>query len=251
MKHLLPKFKIYTLIYIGLCFYFKWYKETILLFVILLFHEYAHVIMAYVLKYKIEQIVIYPFGAFMNISDYGYHEIKEDLWVAMAGLCSHLFLLLLAPLFCRLFNKHMTNYYIHFNLQILLFNLLPIYPLDGGKIMLCLLSYFFDYLKSLKLTLLFSFIHLFLLILFNFDVKCIFVYLFLFIQVLDFYNHYYYMYMGLLLCRKENKKRKPILNKKNVFYKNRENYYLKKGAIIDEKTAIKSGFFIDKATLWW
>ena len=44
---------------------------------------------------------------------------------------------------------------------------------------------------------------------------------------------------------------KPILNKKNVFYKNRENYYLKKGAIIDEKTAIKSGFFIDKATLWW
>lgn len=251
MKKYMPKFPFYTIVYILICFYFHWYKETILLFAIILFHEYAHVIVAKCLNYEIEGVIVYPFGAMAQIKDYGYHRNIEDLWVAMSGLCSHLFLLTITRVFAHFFGTHLTNLYIQFNYQILCFNLLPIYPMDGLKIIQCLLSYFIDYLKTLQISVVCSYVGIFLLVRFAFLWQNIFVYSFLFIHTVIYHKNYYYYYLKFLFSRKDDFKRKPIIHKRKVFYKNKQNYYLKKDEIINEKTAIKSGFFIDNRSIWW
>ena len=37
------------------------------------------------------------------------------------------------------------------NIYILIFNLLPVYPLDGSKLLLLFLSYFIDYQKAMQI----------------------------------------------------------------------------------------------------
>src|SRR5699024_4199904 len=48
-----------------------------------------------------------------------------------------------------LWNAEWVHYLIQANIIIALFNLLPIYPLDGGKIMLAALSYFISFYEAL------------------------------------------------------------------------------------------------------
>lgn len=251
MKMYFPKISIWSVFYISLCFYFKWYKETIVLFSIILIHEYAHVLMAKYFKYDFKGVILYPFGAVAKINDYGWHINREDLWVAIAGICSHLFLLSFSNLFKHIFGEHLGNYYIQFNWQIMLFNMLPIYPLDGHKIIQCLLSYQIDYLKSIQISLVISYVCLFYLIRYNFQLHYLIVYIFLFMQILSYHKKYYYHYISFLINRKDDLRRKPTLNKKRVFYKNKQNYYLTKEGIINEKIAIKSRFFIDNENIWW
>lgn len=66
--------------------------------------------------------------------------------------------LLMTPYQTKLFTT------IHYN--ILVFNLLPIYPLDGGRIIEVLLCYFMSYQDSYKVTFLISYLSLLLIFIF-------------------------------------------------------------------------------------
>lgn len=249
MKKYLPRFHITTVIYIGVCFYLKWYKEPLLLLGIIIFHEYSHLVVSAILGYDIEGITVYPFGAFLKINDYGYHEIWKDLWVASAGAFSHLLLYILANCFRDFFGEHLYYYFMVFNFQVLFFNLLPIYPMDGSKICICLLSYFLDYLVCLKMVLVISFISLIVLIYYSLGIPYIFVYIFLLIMQVEFSQSFYLWYTLLLATRKDNIKRKEVLHHDLKFYRNKQNFYDLNGKIYDEKSFIKSRIFIDNTHL--
>lgn len=248
MKTFIPKFHLSTLFYLLLCFYLKWYKEPILLLGIILFHEYAHYLVAYLLGYDVEGIVVYPFGAFLRINDYGYKEIWKDLGVAIAGGCSHLLLFALGDYFRGFMGVHLYHYFLQFNWQVLLFNLLPIYPMDGAKILLCILSSFIDYLICLKMLLILSFLGLVLLMIYCFDASYIVVYSFLIMQIYKFSQTFYYEYTMTILRRSGNNRRKAVLHDDVTFLRGKQNFYLFNGAILDEKSFIKSRIFIDNKT---
>jgi stage IV sporulation protein FB len=101
----------------------------------LLVHEAAHAIAAKNAGFRIERIAFYPFGAVMKL-DGG--PIDRDLFwtVAAAGpVCSLTaagILQLVKPLFGA---SEITALLIRVNLAIGLINLLPAYPLDGGRIL--------------------------------------------------------------------------------------------------------------------
>lgn len=153
------------LLFIPLGIYTHTYKIFLMILFILVIHECGHLICAKVLHFKIENVTIYPFGVSAKIYGMGYGVIWKENLVLISGLFTHL----IQPIFFYIMLKNgwiSENFFIYcnrMNVSIFMFNLLPIYPLDGGRIMLNMIHLFITYEKGLKITYVLSFIHLFLL----------------------------------------------------------------------------------------
>lgn len=123
-----------------------WYAFTGELFLFLLSaivalqHECAHAFAAYKLGYKLNAIVLMPFGAVID-GDLKGISFKDEIYVALCGpLCN----LITAIFFVALWWFEPTMYAFtdaafYSSLSIALVNLLPAYPLDGGRILYCCL----------------------------------------------------------------------------------------------------------------
>ena len=110
----------------------------IMLFSIL--HEVGHIVVGLMLRFKPEKIEIMPFGVSVafnknNINE-EYNEKNlniREIFVALAGPITSLLLVILT---LKVDFKYISkNSAIYSNLIILFFNLIPIYPLDGGRIL--------------------------------------------------------------------------------------------------------------------
>lgn len=113
-----------------------------------------------IFKIEVDKIYIYPFG---GISKF-HISLNEKLWkeliiLIMGPLTQFLFYLLVIHLGIA---EHYQNLIKIYNYTILGFNLLPIYPLDGGKLLNILLSYQTSFRRSLKLTIFISYLTVFL-----------------------------------------------------------------------------------------
>lgn len=139
-------------------------------------HECAHAFTAQKLGYKLNRIVLMPFGAVID-GDLKGIGVKDELIVAISGPLCNLFT---AFFFVALWWFYPTAYAYtdtayYSSLAIALVNLLPAYPLDGGRIFQCLLENALSKTRKFSLssetyarkisrgfTLLFAFILLFL-----------------------------------------------------------------------------------------
>ena len=130
---------------------------------LIVIHELGHFLTAYLLKWKVDKIKFYPYGGTSVFKEDINRPLKEELLILLMGpIIQLLFFLILIKIPLSIKNINLlTNY----NYSILLFNLLPIYPLDGGKLVQIILSYLLPYKKSIYITLYFSFFLLFLLFL--------------------------------------------------------------------------------------
>ncbi len=104
-------------------------------------HECAHAFAAAKLGYKLNAVVLMPFGAVID-GDMRGISLKDEIFVALCGpLCN----LATAVLFVALWWFAPTAYAFtdtafYSSLAIALVNLLPLYPLDGGRIFRCMLT---------------------------------------------------------------------------------------------------------------
>ena len=122
-------------------FYFTnqlWIYFLVMFFSVL--HEIGHIIVGLLLKMKPEKIEIMPFG--LRVSFYTNFEDKniklKEIFVTIAGPLTSLALAILCT----------TQEAIYSNILILLFNIIPIYPLDGGRIVKAILHMKFGVVKS-------------------------------------------------------------------------------------------------------
>ena len=123
-----------------------WYACTGELFLFLLSaivaiqHECAHAFAAARLGYRLRNIILMPFGAVIDGDMQGIG-FKEEIFVAACGpLCN----LITAAFFVAIWWFEPTMYAFtdtayYASLAIALVNLLPAYPLDGGRILRCAL----------------------------------------------------------------------------------------------------------------
>lgn len=104
-------------------------------------HECAHAFAAAKLGYKLNRIVLMPFGA---VIDGDLHDIsfKDEAFVAICGpLCNLATALLFGALWWFAPDLYAyTDTAFYSSLAIALVNLLPAYPLDGGRIVYCALA---------------------------------------------------------------------------------------------------------------
>ena len=104
-------------------------------------HELAHAFAAARLGYRLNKIVLMPYGAVID-GDLTEISLKDEIAVAISGpLCN----LLTAAGFAALWWFYPTAYAYtdsacFLSLSIALVNLLPAYPLDGGRILKCALA---------------------------------------------------------------------------------------------------------------
>jgi len=107
-----------------------YFTEQIELYLVVMFfstiHEIGHIIMGLILKMKPERLEIMPCG--LSVSFYTNFENKhltiKEILVALAGPVTSLILAIFLT----------KQEAVYSNLLILFFNLIPIYPLDGGRI---------------------------------------------------------------------------------------------------------------------
>lgn len=100
-------------------------------YMFIIMHELSHMIVALLLNVDIQEIVLLPFGATAKYSG-NISKIKEFLIALSGPLASFIFA----------FVYHNSIYY-KINILIILLNLIPIFPLDGGRIMKVLLHILF------------------------------------------------------------------------------------------------------------
>lgn len=129
------------------------FKTLGFIFAFLSIHEAAHILTAHLFHYPIRKVILYPFGLCAVIDSIGYRSGCRDLLILCAGPATHLIepLLLKLCLWAGWISQPYFEYLCMMNLSILIFNLLPVYPLDGGRITELLLQLFFPYLLAGKL----------------------------------------------------------------------------------------------------
>ena len=127
-------FSIYLII-IGNFFAFIQYLICIIL------HEYAHAFVALKRGYKLDAITLMPYGAGLNFKDQIYSE-NDEIIIALAGPIFNLLMCVIMLAIWWIFPATYSYLYLFFmaNFWTFIFNLLPAYPLDGGRVLSGLLS---------------------------------------------------------------------------------------------------------------
>jgi len=144
------------------------FYEICLLFLIILIHELGHAIAAAFFSWRIKKISLLPFGGVAEMDEHGNRPLLEEAIVIISGPLQHIWLLGLGVLLWQggIFTDSLYQTFTQYNFMIFFFNLLPIWPLDGGKLMFLLFSLKNSFPKSHKFTLYLSMlgVSLFLLI---------------------------------------------------------------------------------------
>lgn len=128
-----PSFII--LLLVGL---FSGHIEKILYFILVIIsHELAHLIAAKIFKVRYYAIHLTIIGCMIDLSDYSDIAVWKQFIINIVGILMNTILLIL-------FNFTNNNLLVEYNKLMIIFNLLPISPLDGYKLIYNLLSLIFD-----------------------------------------------------------------------------------------------------------
>lgn len=115
-------------------------KSVILAFISIIAHEVAHIIMAKKNDCKFSEFQVHIYGTnagFINIDELSK---KEKIQIYLAGPLTNMIIICIFFLLGLIINNSITDKMISINLSLLLFNLLPAYPLDGSRILEIILS---------------------------------------------------------------------------------------------------------------
>ncbi len=94
-----------------------------------------------------KKITIYPYGGLLELDIKINTPIKKELLVALGGITSQtIYYIIIVILYNQNYLRdYILNLYKSYYYSILFFNLLPIHPLDGSKILRLILDYFLSY----------------------------------------------------------------------------------------------------------
>ncbi len=111
-------------------------------FLVVFVHELAHMVMARALNLRVSEIELLPFGGVARIESFFEVNPRDEVYIAMVGPMSNVLLVLgcMALRKMGLIPHKDYDFFIQANLMLAGFNLLPAFPLDGGRILRAILS---------------------------------------------------------------------------------------------------------------
>ena len=127
-------------------------RELAVLFTIVIIHELGHVMAMRAFGWRVREIRLLPFGGAAETEEAGSVPAAEEAIVAAAGPLQNVWMGA-AALFCARIegvDPGWAMYIAHANAFIALFNLLPIQPLDGGRLLSAWLTVRLPYQSALK-----------------------------------------------------------------------------------------------------
>lgn len=143
-------FTVFLLLLLSLIFGPQLFIMLILLFLSVFIHEFFHAAVARSYSLHIKKILLLPFGGITDIAEWKLPADKE-IKVSLAGPLSNLFIAFVSAAFSVFFAPPLISWFQYFfwvNLILGLFNLIPAFPLDGGKIARAILSNKYGYTRA-------------------------------------------------------------------------------------------------------
>lgn len=195
---------ISTYVIVLLSFLAGYFEYTFLTIIIIIVHEMGHFLTGYFLKLKVKEISLFMFGGVTIFDeDLNLNIFKELLVVVMGPVVQMLFYMLVYYFYTKGFvNVNTMKKVSTINLILLEFNLLPILPLDGAKILNNILDLILSYDLAHKVSLAVSFLALPLVFLFDNKLIIILVVISLLVRLFEEINWHKFRINKLLLERK-------------------------------------------------
>ena len=204
-------------------------------------HECGHFFTGKILGFSLNRIEIYPYGGCSKFS----YDVNTLLWKELLVLIMGPLVQILFVWVISFFSIEVPVYFYQYHIAILLFNLLPILPLDGGKLFQLFFCYFFSYYQSLQTSFYLSYFFFWLLFLLGMQKNLIFVLVFLLlgIKLKKEMKEGDYLFEKFLLERYLHdyffKKRKMIRHKKQM-KRDYYHYFWIHNQVISEKEMLKN-----------
>ena len=241
----------YTYIIIALGFVLTGYFHNLIVFTsIILIHELGHYTLAKIFHFKVEKIIIYPYGGLVKMNNLLNTNINKELTVAISGIIFQLIYYLSIIILHNygIIRDYIFNLFTKYNTSILLFNILPIHPLDGSKIINLLLSKIIPYNLANKLNIIVSLITLIIMLTinyYNFNYTLILSIGIIIDNLIKYYRQLKYIFNKFLLERYIYKityrKTKKIINI-NDMYKEKYHILKEKDTYVTEKQLLSQKF---------
>ncbi len=137
------KFMIHPLFIVlsALLVYFGYFFLLLSYIITVILHEFAHSFVASKLGYKLNQINLMPHGASLS-GDNRFFSARDEVLVAIAGPALNIILAILGCAVWWIFPStyFYTQQFVYANVVTAAINFLPIFPLDGGRVLLAVMS---------------------------------------------------------------------------------------------------------------
>ena len=245
MKNILNKIYLHPIFLITLFIFtsighFRFISYFMILIIV---HELGHILVSLIFKWNIERIIILPFGGLTKYNEIINRPLTEEFLIAIAGITFQ-------TIFFLLIKDYISyKYFSIINCFIIIFNLMPIYPLDGSKILNILFNKITSYKNSLLFTIIISyiFIIIFSLVFFRVNKIISFILIFLLIEVNKLYKERNVLFNKFLLERYLGDfkfKRKKTINKVDKMKKDYRHLFYIDGKYLTESYFLKKMFDI-------
>lgn len=172
-------------------------------------HECGHLMMAFFYKWELEELKFFAFGGIMEFKGELNKSNIEDFIVSSGGVLFNfvtlIILILMREKMSAFVNMTLYDYAIWAQLFVIIFNLIPLPPLDGSRLINAILCYFFPYKTVLHIIrwLNIGLITIFIAITILYDIRQLFIIVsFLTYSTLRYNKHIYFLFQRFLLQKK-------------------------------------------------
>ena len=159
MKNLF-KIDLFTYLLLILSFFSGYFREIIIVYIILFVHEFGHFFLMKYFGIEVKSITMYPYGGMIKSNMLINTNSKKVLLISFGGIISQLLLGVIVYLF--FYKCYFYDIFCRYNISLIIFNLLPIYPLDGFKILNSILEMFINFKCSIVVSLVVNLVSLIL-----------------------------------------------------------------------------------------
>lgn len=179
----------------------------------IVFHEGGHYLVAKKLGYKLDKFSISAYGVSLSYFDQNINR-KDELEIALAGPLVNLIFALLTVAFWWIYpaTYFFTEAFVKISVILALTNLLPCYPLDGGRMFVDISSSFLSEKLAKKIT-----------VIFNVFLSILFMIMFLFLCFQNF-NPTFFLFSFFLIFGALDLTKTSKYEKINIFQKQTKNF---------------------------
>jgi len=217
------------------------------MYLIVLIHELGHIVMVIIFGQKIIKINIYPFGGYTIFESDINMPLKAEFMIFLGGILFQTIFFIITK---QVLNNSSYVYELieSYNSSILIFNLIPILPLDGGKLINILLNKIFSFKKSHIFTIYLSYMFVLVLLINSFKNINLLLMLFLLLILLIKEHKRHRLIFNMFLIERYIKnisfKKVNFIKKDDLKYmkKYKKNIFILDNKYIDEKEMMINKF---------